>query len=336
MALRVTHERLWAWARVLQQRTAGNVTPANEHVNLDHPPRGANWVWEPRASISPIKSRSGPSTPLPGAFGLPSASTAPSPAIFGNRAAQPPATPSGSVTGPAVVNPSISAGPASASAPVAPATPLNPDIHPALVADDHSWIMNSLPLTILGSAASSEIDFLPPDNSHLVVRRSSAVSESSIKYLDESISQPLDSGLGEPGPSRKVARSPHGTAGFKGKGKGRQFKRSVRECPSPSPTRKQAPLPLDPLTEAGRRMTIMEFLIHCNIEEYNSMSHSLIDGHCIKHWSFFRGQSPEDLMRIGFPRGLATQIYNGVLELEVTMTYHPSDHPPAAGPSHRK
>ncbi|KAI7958873.1 hypothetical protein MJO28_002664 [Puccinia striiformis f. sp. tritici] len=336
LALRVTHERLWAWARVLQQRTVGNVTPANEHVDLNHPLRGANWVWEPRASISPIKSRTGPSTPLPGPFGLPSASTTTPPAIFANQAAQPPTTPSASVPVPAVVTPLVSAGPVPASARAAPATPLNPDIHPALVADDQSWIMNSIPLTIPGSADSSEIDFLTPDNSHVVVRRSSGASESSVEYLDDSISQPLDSHLGEPGPSRKIARSPHGPAGFKGKGKCTQFKRSVRESPSPSPTHKRAPLPLAPLTKAGRRMTIMEFLIHCNIEEYDSLSHSLINGHCIKHWSFFRGQSAQDLMRIGFPRGLATQIYNGVLELELTMTYDPSDNPPAAGPSHQK
>ncbi|POW10450.1 hypothetical protein PSTT_06059, partial [Puccinia striiformis] len=226
LALRVTHERLWAWARVLQQRTVGNVTPANEHVDLNHPLRGANWVWEPRASISPIKSRTGPSTPLPGPFGLPSASTTTPPAIFANQAAQPPTTPSASVPVPAVVTPLVSAGPVPASARAAPATPLNPDIHPALVADDQSWIMNSIPLTIPGSADSSEIDFLTPDNSHVVVRRSSGASESSVEYLDDSISQPLDSHLGEPGPSRKIARSPHGPAGFKGKGKCTQFKRS--------------------------------------------------------------------------------------------------------------
>ncbi|KAH9471474.1 hypothetical protein Pst134EA_005370 [Puccinia striiformis f. sp. tritici] len=271
-----------------------------------------------------------------GPFGLPSASTATPPAIFANQAAQPPTTPSASVPVPAVVTPLVSAGPVPASARAAPATPLNPDIHPALVADDQSWIMNSIPLTIPGSADSSEIDFLTPDNSHVVVRWSSGASESSVEYLDDSISQPLDSHLGEPGPSRKIARSPHGPAGFKGKGKCTQFKRSVRESPSPSPTHKRAPLPLAPLTKAGRRMTIMEFLIHCNIEEYDSLSHSLINGHCIKHWSFFRGQSAQDLMRIGFPRGLATQIYNGVLELELTMTYDPSDNPPAAGPSHQK
>ncbi|KAH9462560.1 hypothetical protein Pst134EB_006448 [Puccinia striiformis f. sp. tritici] len=224
-----------------------------------------------------------------------------SPAIFANQAAQPPTTPSASVPVPAVVTPLVSAGPVPASARAAPATPLNPDIHPALVADDQSWIMNSIPLTIPGSADSSEIDFLTPDNSHVVVRRSSGASESSVEYLDDSISQPLDSHLGEPGPSRKIARSPHGPAGFKGKGKCTQFKRSVRESPSPSPTHKRAPLPLAPLTKAGRCMTIMEFLIHCNIEEYDSLSHSLINGHCIKHWSFFRGQSAQDLMRIGFP-----------------------------------
>ncbi|KAH9462567.1 hypothetical protein Pst134EB_006455 [Puccinia striiformis f. sp. tritici] len=111
LALRVTHKRLWAWACVLQQRTVGNVTPANEHVDLNHPLRGANWVWEPRASISPIKSRTGPSTPLPGPFGLPSASTATPPAIFANQAAQPPTTPSASVPVPAVVTPLVSAGP---------------------------------------------------------------------------------------------------------------------------------------------------------------------------------------------------------------------------------
>ncbi|POW05259.1 hypothetical protein PSHT_10845 [Puccinia striiformis] len=313
MALRVTHEQLWAWARVLQQRTAGNITPANEHVDLDHPPTGANWVWERRGVISPIKSRTGPSTPLPGPLGRPSASSATPPAIFGNPAGRTPATPSAAILAPFAVTPSDPIGQRAASARPAPRTPLNHDIHPALVADDHSWIMNSLPSTIQGSADSSEIDFLQ-DASQMVVRRPSPASESSIKYLDDEMSDPIksrtfpiDSQLGDAGPSRKVARSP--------------------QSPSPSPTRKRAPLPLPPLTKAGRRMTIAEFLIHCNIEEYDSMSHS------IKHWCFFRGQTADDLMRIGFPRGLATQIYNGVLEVEVTMTTKPSDNPPSGGPS---
>ncbi|KAI7951434.1 hypothetical protein MJO28_007118 [Puccinia striiformis f. sp. tritici] len=334
LALRVTHERLWAWDQVLQQRTAGNVTAANEHVDLDHPPRGANWVWETRSSISPIKleaRRSGPSTPLPGPFGVPSATSATPPAIFGNRGGATLATPAGNPARPAAT-PLNSVGQPPDSAGSGQATPLNADIHPALVADDHLWIMNSLPSTIQGSAASSEIDFIAQDGSQVVVRRPSPQSESSIEYLDDASSNRIDCGVGVPGPSRKLARSPHGHAQFKGKGKCREFNRSVRDTPSPSPTRKRAPLPLAPLSEAGRRMTIMEFLIHCNIEEYDSMSHSLIDGHCIEHWCFFRGQTAADLMRIGFPRGLAAQIYHGVLELEVTMTTS-SDSPPTPGPS---
>ncbi|POV93924.1 hypothetical protein PSTT_17121 [Puccinia striiformis] len=91
LALRVTHKRLWAWARVLQQRTAGHTTPANNHVDLDNPPRGMNWVWEPCPSISPIKSRTSGSTPVP--FGLPSGSTNPGRVIFSPRVGAPATTP---------------------------------------------------------------------------------------------------------------------------------------------------------------------------------------------------------------------------------------------------
>ncbi|KAH9440629.1 hypothetical protein Pst134EA_031879 [Puccinia striiformis f. sp. tritici] len=137
LALRVTHERLWAWARVLQQRT-------------------------PRASISPIKSPDRPIHTPARPLWPPVCFNRNSPAIFANQAAQPPTTPSASVPVPAVVTPLVSAGPVPASARAAPATPLNPDIHPALVADDQSWIMNSIPLTIPGSADSSRNRFPHP------------------------------------------------------------------------------------------------------------------------------------------------------------------------------
>ncbi|KAI9621586.1 hypothetical protein H4Q26_015592, partial [Puccinia striiformis f. sp. tritici PST-130] len=165
-----------------------------------------------------------------------------------------------------------------------PATPLNSAIHPALVADDQEWIMNSLPSTIQADG-----------------RLASRASKSSIEYVDDHVWKSMVS-LQAPGPARQVA-NPLAAPRPKGKGKHRAFNQLVRESPLPSPTRKRTPLPLPPLTDAGRRMAITEFLIHCNINEYDSTSHSLIDGHCIKHWCFFRGQSADDLMRIGFRAG---------------------------------
>jgi hypothetical protein len=88
---------------------------------------------------------------------------------------------------------------------------------------------------------------------------------------------------------------------------------------SPSPTRKTRAEPMFPLLPAGKKMTLDEFLIHCNIEVNDPMCQILIKGHDVKHWSFFRGKSDEQLMRIGFTRGLATHLSNGARELEHIM-----------------
>ncbi|KAI9599978.1 hypothetical protein KEM48_000092 [Puccinia striiformis f. sp. tritici PST-130] len=58
-ALRVHHDRLWAWARVLEQKEAGNITEANQNVDYDTPPSGPFFSWEPRASVSPVRHIAG-------------------------------------------------------------------------------------------------------------------------------------------------------------------------------------------------------------------------------------------------------------------------------------
>ncbi|KAA1074207.1 hypothetical protein PGTUg99_030148 [Puccinia graminis f. sp. tritici] len=91
-----------------------------------------------------------------------------------------------------------------------------------------------------------------------------------------------------------------------------------RAGPSLSPTRKMPREPMLPLQPAGKLVTLDEFLVHCNIDVADAMCQTLFKGHDVKHWSFFRGKSDEDLMPIGFTRGLATHLSNGASELEHT------------------
>ncbi|POW06041.1 hypothetical protein PSTT_09252, partial [Puccinia striiformis] len=134
-----------------------------------------------------------------------------------------PANLSTSLPGHPAATPSNSVSLPGALAHVPPATPLNANIHPALVANDHLWIMNSLPSTIKGLAALSESDFLAQESLQLVVRHPSPVYKSLIEYLDDASFNPITYGIGEPSPSHQVAHSPHCSTSFKGKGKSRAF-----------------------------------------------------------------------------------------------------------------
>ncbi|KAA1090574.1 hypothetical protein PGT21_005765 [Puccinia graminis f. sp. tritici] len=74
--------------------------------------------------------------------------------------------------------------------------------------------------------------------------------------------------------------------------------------------------PMLPLQPAGKLVTLDEFLVHCNIDVADAMCQTLFKGHDVKHWSFFRGKSDEDLMPIGFTRGLATHLSNGASDVD--------------------
>ncbi|KAI9629522.1 hypothetical protein KEM48_012869 [Puccinia striiformis f. sp. tritici PST-130] len=53
----------------------------------------------------------------------------------------------------------------------------------------------------------------------------------------------------------------------------------------------------------------------------DTMCHAVLVVHHISHWGFFRALGVAQLVGLGFPIGPATQIYNGALQLEETMTF---------------
>ncbi|EFP82992.1 uncharacterized protein PGTG_09960 [Puccinia graminis f. sp. tritici CRL 75-36-700-3] len=73
LVLRVTHDRLWAWAHVLLAKLQGSVTEANRHVDLNIPPTCSTFKWEKRPGITPLKRGGAPvwcavPVPMPKAY----------------------------------------------------------------------------------------------------------------------------------------------------------------------------------------------------------------------------------------------------------------------------
>ncbi|KAA1114628.1 hypothetical protein PGT21_016332 [Puccinia graminis f. sp. tritici] len=168
------------------------------------------------------------------------------------------------------------------------------------------------------ASEETSVDIKTPEG----IYPASKASSESIEYMNElSVDSSIsgnyvtDSYLSTPHEHRrKMARSPTGdpTQAFSRMSVG-------RAGPSPSPTRKIPREPMLPLQPAGKLVTLDEFLVHCNIDVADAMCQTLFKGHDVKHWSFFRGKSDEDLMRIGFTRGLATHLSNGASDYDSFM-----------------
>ncbi|KAI9603071.1 hypothetical protein H4Q26_002383 [Puccinia striiformis f. sp. tritici PST-130] len=302
LVLRVTHDALWLWARVLYQKSLGNVTDHNRLITWDDPPppQGDLFKWEPRSTLTPSKdvslhhrasksssSRSScPVTPTPNTTVVTKKHAH---SVQPTRMAHSPSsdsTASGAKAGASPISVSLSKGKQKMDS-----------LIPLLDELEQSSDINLLAQGTYESPDRSEISRSP-----------------SIEYLNKpsfSSERPYMNGS----PSRKLARSPNGypVHAFRSM--------SVRRANSPSPTRKHPTVSAHrlPLTDTGRALGMTDFLVHCNIRADNQMCLTLISGHCIHHWSFFQGQTPDDLIRIGFPRGPATLISNGASELEATM-----------------
>ncbi|POV97930.1 hypothetical protein PSTT_14738 [Puccinia striiformis] len=303
MAMRLTHKRLWAWARVLQQMDAGNITDANREVSLDRPPTGVMFIFEPRALVSPVKHRAGraahnrtgnPSTSQSpeSAPAIPPQS-APAPAIPYDSADSAPAT---AVHASLVQSaspphnrpqPDESHDPAGSHGPAV--SPRNPGpISPCTAAP-----LIPMTPTLVGSSASSDVEFPTQENVQPAQPQALARGGSHLT-------------------SRKVARTPFGDSM-------RDFGDiSNRRGGSPSPSRTHKSIKR-PLTEEGRELSIEEFWMYCDLDPMDTMCHAVLVVHHISHWGFFRALGVAQLVGLGFPIGPATQIYNGALQLEETM-----------------
>ncbi|KAA1082068.1 hypothetical protein PGTUg99_012242 [Puccinia graminis f. sp. tritici] len=316
LMLWVNHNRLWAWANVLEAKSSGHITDANRHVDMDTPPNGSTFQWERRSGISPLKHRAAPgnshqnddsqtSVRNPGRI-----NSVPRKSINHSAANT---LASGLSSGPSASG--LSSGPST--------TDSTPSLQ--LLSLDSGRNTPTLNGPIVLSPASrcktlnsdAELEGRKVDDVNAVSKGSS----DSIEYMNN-ISVDYARSSGRPNDTahpRKMARSPsgYGTCDF----------RCMSVCPrdsshSRSPTRKTRLDPRLPLLPAGKNLTMDDFLRHCNIDVDDPMCQILIKGHDLKHWSFFWGKSDEQLMRIGFTRGLATHLSDGASELELTMVQH--------------
>ncbi|KAH9459339.1 hypothetical protein Pst134EA_019491 [Puccinia striiformis f. sp. tritici] len=73
------------------------------------------------------------------------------------------------------------------------------------------------------------------------------------------------------------------------------------------------------LNAAGLALTMDEFLDHCNFSRDNHTPRVLIGLSQVHHWDFFyREASVSDLLRLGYPFAIATQLLRGAHLLEAT------------------
>ncbi|KAA1096786.1 hypothetical protein PGT21_028669 [Puccinia graminis f. sp. tritici] len=292
LVLRINHNRLWAWANVLEAKSSGHITDANRHVDMDTPPNGSTFQWERRSVISPLKHRAAPGNShkrLDGRLLV---------ANQGQTAALP-----RQVAGCSTADGNGLRSPASRGETLDSDAEVEGREEPLDLSNIS--IANINDVEIVSKCSSNSIEYM---------NDVSIDSSRSVNHLDQSsVISARQSSCEHP---RKMARSPSGypTCDF------RCMSVHPRDSsPSQSPTRKSRSEPRLPLLPAGKHLTMDEFLQHCNIEVDDPMCQILIKGHDVKHWSFFRGKSDEQLMRIGFTRGLATHLSDGASELELTM-----------------
>ncbi|KAA1113025.1 hypothetical protein PGT21_018922 [Puccinia graminis f. sp. tritici] len=313
LVLRVTHDRLWAWAHVLLAKSQGNVTEANRHVDLNIPPTCSTFKWEKRPGITPVNRgaapvNSNPSGTRRASEQMPASASAHhshsrrslGPLDFSTTRSTSSNTPSATRSTSSYAPSPNSLSPANVSQSLDP---------PDLDFEGPSIDFDPPRLDIKGTSIDIERDDTE------ITSRSSSVE---IEYMNANeVSMKSSSPYSTPhdlnNHRRKMVRSPSGDpiAAFSNM--------SVRQTkPSPSPTRKICTNRMLPLLPAGKKLSLNDFLVHCNIDIDDAMCQILFKGHDVKHWSFFRGKSDEHLMRIGFTRGLATHLSNGASELEHT------------------
>lgn len=75
---------------------------------------------------------------------------------------------------------------------------------------------------------------------------------------------------------------------------------------------------LPPLNDAGRHLSMDDFLDHCNFAPSDMITRGLIDLAHIRHWSYFREASLTELQRLNFPLPIARQLTRGAMDLEKT------------------
>jgi hypothetical protein len=76
-----------------------------------------------------------------------------------------------------------------------------------------------------------------------------------------------------------------------------------------------------PLNQAGRDLTMEDFLDICNFDKDDQVPRVLIGITLIRHWEFFfRNTDIIQLQRMGFPYPIASQLMNGAELLGATHT----------------
>ncbi|POW20338.1 hypothetical protein PSHT_03691 [Puccinia striiformis] len=86
---------------------------------------------------------------------------------------------------------------------------------------------------------------------------------------------------------------------------------------------------LPPLNAAGRALTIEQFLDHCNFAKEDHIPRGLIQITQVHHWDFFyREASVADLLYLGYPFPVATQLLRGAQWLATTHVELPNDDTP--------
>ncbi|KAI9601518.1 hypothetical protein H4Q26_001340 [Puccinia striiformis f. sp. tritici PST-130] len=289
-ALRVHHDRLWAWARVLEQKEAGNITEANQNVDYDTPPSGPFFSWEPRASVSPVRHIAGQITHHTPTNTTPQAHTS-APLTPGTSSFEEMSQ---------VGRTTFSAATGSVASMTSPNTLASQDrIEPT---KQHATAQTPL---VVNQGSSNSISVHSNDSTDSV----------------ECLNQPNKS-IDHPNrwsPTRQIPNIhpavPQRPLGHT------TSRRAAISCSAPSPPRKHhmKTKNLRPLTEEGRRFTLEEFFLHCHMEPDLSLVQSFLDIHQVAHWSFFRGKSVDFLFQLGWPLGPANHLFHGVNELEKTL-----------------
>ncbi|KNE96479.1 hypothetical protein PSTG_10185 [Puccinia striiformis f. sp. tritici PST-78] len=86
---------------------------------------------------------------------------------------------------------------------------------------------------------------------------------------------------------------------------------------------------LPPLNAAGRALTIEQFLDHCNFAKEDHIPQGLIQITQVHHWDFFYCEaSVADLLYLGYPFPVATQLLRGAQWLATTHVELPNDDTP--------
>ncbi|KNF00559.1 hypothetical protein PSTG_06252 [Puccinia striiformis f. sp. tritici PST-78] len=302
MALRIHHDRLWAWARVLKQKEHRNITEANKLVTFDTPPQGGTWIWEPRANVSPVKHKAGQLAHQASTSSL----TTP------HSRASAPSTPVG--LPPVVGANSLSAGPYpfGEGSLMAQTSLLSSSNHLAPMC---SPITTGTKPTAQRSTPRSEIDQIKASPKTISLHSNDSTDSVECLNLSGNLVPEINGRAATRQMARALATLRPGAVGNS------TIRRPAQPFTSLSPPRKHAvkEKKLRPLTDAGRRFSLEEFFLHCHMEPDESFIQSFLEFHHVAHWSFFRGKSVELLQLLGWPLGPADHMFKGVKELKKTM-----------------